>query len=141
MSVRISLPPFALPKNMAADLDLTAVIIALVAGSCGNYRPGGRVSERSSVLLLPAKLLNDLPVLNSDAWFHSSINAEVRNQMNIEVGRRVPKSKIVEIARQRPESIRGWACHQTSRRDLAGYDYGGDPRGVVGWESAPREFA
>jgi hypothetical protein len=31
---------------------LTAVIIALAAGACGNYRPGGRISEpRLSVLV------------------------------------------------------------------------------------------
>lgn len=93
------------------------------------------------VLLVPRKLLNDLPLLNAENWFYAPSNAELRNSLNIEIGQRVPKAEIVEIARQHPEAVREWARTQSSRADLAGYDYGDDPRGIVRWDGAPRQFA
>lgn len=93
------------------------------------------------VLLLPRRLLNDLPVLNADDWFDSSLNDDIRNQLNLKVGQHVAKRHIVEFARQRPERVRDWARQQTSRGDLSGYDFEDDPKGVANFDGPPLAFA
>lgn len=93
------------------------------------------------VLLVPERILNELPILNADDWFDSHINADVRAQLNLNVGERVRKADIVALARRRPRHVRQWAREQTTRTDLQGYDFGGDPIGVVQWDGAPREYA
>ena len=93
------------------------------------------------IILVPKELLNDLPVLNADDWFYSHLNADIRGQLNLTVGKRVAKSQIVDYARQYPERVRAWAREQSSRPDLSGYDFDHDPKGVVGWDGLPGEFA
>lgn len=93
------------------------------------------------VLLVPMKLLRDLPTLNADAWFDSDFNDEVRTYLNIKVGQSIPKREIVKLARKNPEQVRAWARSQTSRTDLQGYDFGEDPRGVVNYDTATGEYA
>lgn len=89
-----------------------------------------------AVLLIPRKLLRDLPTLNADDWFDSDVNAEVREHLNLRVGESIPKRRIVEFARQNPEGVREWARNQTSRMDLKGYDFSADPKGVVSYDKA-----
>jgi len=93
------------------------------------------------IILVPRQILNDLPVLNAEDWFDSSLNADVRMEMNINIGSRVRKEDIVAWARQHPERVREWAAEQTSRDDLKGYDFEGDPNGVVQWDGEPVRWA
>lgn len=93
------------------------------------------------ILLVPKKLLRDLPTLNAEDWFHSDVNDEVRTYLNIKVGQTIPKREIVKLARRNPEQVREWARRQTTRTDLTGYDFGEDPRGVVNYDTATVEFA
>lgn len=93
------------------------------------------------VLLVPMKLLRDLPTLNAEDWFQSDVNDEVRTYLNVKVGRTIPKREIVKLARKNPEQVRSWARSQTSRTDLKGYDFGEDPRGVVNYDKATVEYA
>lgn len=93
------------------------------------------------ILLVPEVLLNDLPTLNADDWFDSTLNADIRAQLNLTVGQRVRKEDIVRFARRHPDRVREWARQQTSRPDLSGYSFEADPRGVVQWDRAPAEFA
>jgi hypothetical protein len=93
------------------------------------------------VLLVPRRVLNDLPTLNADDWFDSNLNADIRLQMNINVGSNVRKADIVSWARQHPDRVRQWARDQTSRDDLQGYDFAGDPNGVVQWDGVPVAWA
>ncbi|CAN0459435.1 unnamed protein product, partial [Phaeothamnion confervicola] len=51
------------------------------------------------------------------------------------------KRQIIEIARRHPQRVREWAREQTSRPDLASYDFADDPRGYTKWDSAGREYA
>lgn len=92
------------------------------------------------ILLVPARILNELPTLNAEAWFQSSINADVRESLNLQIGKSVPKHKIVELARRHPERIRQWAREQTSRTDLKGYDVEADPLGVIHWDRNGTEY-
>ena len=93
------------------------------------------------IILVPRRLLNDLPILNADDWFDSHLNGDIRMQMNLTVGANVRKSDIVNWARQHPDRVRAWANEQTSRNDLSGYDFDGDPNGVVQWDGVPAQFA
>lgn len=90
------------------------------------------------ILLVPERFLNDLPVLNADDWFDSHLNADVRAQMNMTMSQRARKEDIVRWARQHPERVRAWARQEASREVLSGYDFGDDPKGVVGWDTAGR---
>ena len=38
------------------------------------------------IILVPQSLLNELPILNADDWFDSTLNEDVRLQMNLTVG-------------------------------------------------------
>lgn len=104
------------------------------------YLPTNPLTERP-VLLVPEKILNDLPTLNADDWFDSHFNADIRTSMNISVGQGVRKADIVEWAQHYPERVREWAREQTSREDLFGYDFKDDPKGVARWDGPSAEFA
>lgn len=92
------------------------------------------------VILVPERLLNNLPVLNADDWFDADLNADLRLQLNLAVGKHATKADIVAFARQNPDRIRKWAKEQTNH-SVSGYDFDEDPKGVVGWDKAPAEYA
>jgi hypothetical protein len=96
---------------------------------------------RQAVLLLPQRFLNNLPVLNSDDWFDSTFNADLRRDLNVQVGQRVPKAEIVRVARKHPERIRQWADQLREAGHVKGYDFARDPLGLVGWQGAGENFA
>lgn len=93
------------------------------------------------VVLVPEAFLNELPTLNAGSWFAAGLNADLRLAMNIAVGRSASKAAIVAVARQHPDRVREWAAQQTSRPDLHGYDFGGDPTGLIGWDGEPAVWA
>jgi hypothetical protein len=93
------------------------------------------------IILVPERLLNNLPTLNAEDWFDDHINDDIRTQMNLAIGKRVTKRDIVAYARKYPDRVRQWARQQTSRHDLRGYDFSDDRKGVVGWDKEPAAFA
>ncbi|SDU77008.1 hypothetical protein [Jiangella alkaliphila] len=93
------------------------------------------------VLLVPERILNELPTLNADDWFDSDLNEDIRGQMNLKVGEHAAKARIVQYAQRYPQRVRQWARQQTSRPDLAGYNFEADPLGVVNWDKEPVEYA
>lgn len=93
------------------------------------------------MLLVPERFLNDLPALNADAWFDSSMNDDVRADLNLKIGQHASKKTIVATARKRPERVREWARQQSSRPDLFGYNFQDDPKGVVKFDGPPVAFA
>jgi hypothetical protein len=93
------------------------------------------------VLLVPQRFLNRLPVLNADDWFDSTFNADLRRDLNVHVGQRVPKREIVRLARKHPDRIRRWADQLREAGDVHGYDFAQDPLGVVRWQEAGEGFA
>ncbi len=94
-----------------------------------------------AALLVPSRFLNSLPVLNADDWFESSFNADLRRDLNVQVGARVPKKAIVRLARKHPDRIREWATELRTRGDVKGYNFAADPLGVVKWQAAGASFA
>jgi hypothetical protein len=93
------------------------------------------------VLLVPERFLNDLPILNADDWFDSSLNADLRDQLNLSVGKRARKEDIVRFAQRHPGRIRQWARDVADAPTLAGYDFADDPKGIVKWDGATKAFA
>jgi hypothetical protein len=93
------------------------------------------------IILVPRRILNDLPTLNADDWFDSHLNGDIRAEMNITVSARVLKKDIVAWARRHPDRVRTWAREQTSREDLQGYDFAADRNGVVQWDGVPVTWA
>lgn len=93
------------------------------------------------ILLVPRRLLRDLPTLNAEDWFQSDVNAEVRDYLNVKVGQTIRKSDIVALARKNPSQVREWARSQVTRTDLKGYDFTDDPRGVVNYDAATVAYA
>lgn len=97
--------------------------------------------DNGPIILVPERFLNDLPVLNADDWLNSSLNADLRTDLNIKIGERVSKSSVVSIARKHADRVRLWTEQQASRRDLQGYDFHHDPLGVVQFDGLPATFA
>lgn len=93
------------------------------------------------IILVPARLLNELPVLNATDWFNSELNSDLRLQLNMQLGDKVRKADVIALAKKHPERVREWARQQTSRTDVHGYDFSDDPLGVVGWDKEPVKFA
>lgn len=93
-----------------------------------------------AIILVPEMILNGLPTLNADDWFDAHVNDDIRLSLNLKVGQAVTKASIVSWARRYPERVRDWARAQTSRKDLAGYNFGADPLGVVQWDREPVQF-
>jgi len=93
------------------------------------------------VILVPARFLNHLPVLNADDWFDSTFNKDVRRDMNVRVGQKVRKKDIVKAARKHPDRIREWADYVQENGLGAGYDFEADPLGVTKWQEAGATFA
>lgn len=102
--------------------------------------PRNPVTGRA-VLLVPSRFLNRLPTLNADDWFDSTFNEDLRRDLNVHVGQRVPKREIVRAARQHPDRIREWARDLRSKGNVRGYDFERDPLGVVQWQDAGEAFA
>ena len=98
-------------------------------------------STGAPILLVPDFLLNSMDTLNAEDWYDDHLNDDLRAQMNLKVGERVRKEDIVRFARLHPERVRQWAREQTSRDDLEGYNFTGDPEGVVQWDRPTREYA
>lgn len=97
--------------------------------------------DGSPVILVPQRFLNELPTLNAEDWFDSNLNADLRAELNIEIGQRVSKSDLVQIARRNPDRVRRWIESQACRGDLDGYDFTGDPLGVAHFDGPPVDFA
>lgn len=94
-----------------------------------------------AILLVPKRFLNNLPVLNADDWFDSTFNADLRRELNVEIGQRVPKREIARFAKRHPERIRAWAdALRQNGTPRSGYDFDGDPLGVSNWQSAGSAF-
>ena len=121
-------------RNVGADLSLDRWIdedVSLPTNPL-NCKP---------IILVPDRFLNALPTLNADAWFRSNFNADLRADLDISIGRSVPKSQVVAIARRNPDRVRRWIEQQAACDSLKGYDFDRDPLGVVQFDGPPAAFA
>ena len=93
------------------------------------------------VLLLPFRFLNELPSLNAHDWFYSSLNEDLRHDLNVRVGQRVSKRTVVRLARRHPERIRVWAMQLRESNMVRGYNFQRDPLGIARWQDEGESFA
>ena len=93
------------------------------------------------IILVPENFLNDLPILNADNWFDSNLNDDLRTDLNLEIGQRVDKTKLVYLARRHPSRVREWISQMASKTDLVGYNFNKDPMGVIQFDRQPVRFA
>ena len=91
------------------------------------------------ILLVPARFLRDLPVVNASDWWESSEAAQLRADLNLDVMERVDKATIVRIAREHPEAVDAWVRSQ-EQRPASSYDLHRDPAGVHLWASAAARY-
>lgn len=104
------------------------------------HLPTNPMTEKP-ILLVPESILGALPILNADDWFYSDLNEDLRTSMNMKIGCRARKADIVQWARQHPQRVVEWVRTQTERGDLCGYDFTGDPAGVVKWDIEGERYA
>ncbi len=100
--------------------------------------PLNQASNRA-VILVPARFLSDLPVLNAHDWWASSEAAQLRNDLNYEVMGSVNKATIVALARRAPGVVQKWSINRETSR-FAAYDFEKDPKGVWSWDRAARQY-
>ena len=92
--------PMSVRTIGGAEFDTTrqawrSVDVALPINGFGN-RP---------ILLVPARFLRELPVLNADDWWQNYEAQQLRNDLNYEVMGRVKKRDIVAAARRNPDQF------------------------------------
>lgn len=93
----------------------------------------------SPILLVPKRFLRKLPVLNSDDWWESWENEQLRTDLNYEVMKNVNKGKIVATAKTNPGAVRKW-IEQKEQEPAEPYDFESDPEGVWKWNRSTKEF-
>lgn len=95
-----------------------------------------------STLLIPSKYLRALPTINPDDFWDfcfDNENETIRNEFSYDVTRRVPKTKIVEFARNHPEIRQNYLALRENSSPQP-YDYERDPQGLIQWYDAASEF-
>jgi hypothetical protein len=95
--------------------------------------------DEQPVILVPSRFLRDLPVLNADDWFDFFESEQLRDDLNYEVMRNLPKRRIVELARRHPQSVREYVKAKEVT-DATGYDFSKDPLGVDAWHEGSLAF-
>lgn len=91
------------------------------------------------ILLVPKRFLRPLPTINAYDWWSSTLNADLRAQINATIQGSVGKAKIVELARQYPDRVRAWV-KQAKTFGADPYDVIGDPLGRYLWARHATEY-
>jgi hypothetical protein len=98
--------------------------------------------NNKAILLAPEIYLKDLPTINArDFWDYcvSFRSSELRRELNFDITRNIPKSRIIEIARQHREWRDGYIGYRESRKARP-YNLGKDKKGFVKWYDASKSF-
>jgi hypothetical protein len=98
--------------------------------------------SNKAILLVPEPYLKDLPSINAvDFWDYcvSFRSAELRRELNFDITRNIPKSRIIEIARQHREWRDAYIAYKESRKARP-YNLGKDKKGFVKWYDASKSF-
>ncbi|WP_440695270.1 hypothetical protein [Clavibacter nebraskensis] len=94
--------------------------------------PENPLKPGSPVLLVPERFLNTLPTLNGDDWFNF-VSSEYRDDLNWDIGKKLRKEEIIDLARQHPEWIRNWSDTRAAG-EASPYDVARDPEGLHDWQ-------
>lgn len=105
----------------------------------GKHRlPCNPVTGRA-VLLTPKRFLRELPTLHSSDWWNF-VEPYFRDDLNLDLARKLRKEDIVALARRYPETVREWT-DASSARAAEPYDVDRDPEGLHLWRAATRDIA
>ncbi len=91
------------------------------------------------VLLIPARFLASLQVINEADWFDWYQAERLRDDVNYELLTYVRKADIVAAARRNMERVRAWIAEREKGAPRP-YDFNKDPKGVWLWALATRLF-
>lgn len=80
------------------------------------------------LLLTPKRFLRELPTLNADDWWEY-VEPGLRDDLNLDIGARLPKARIVALARQHTELVRAWTDARDGEAPTP-YDVDRDPEGL-----------
>jgi hypothetical protein len=89
------------------------------------------------ILLTPSRFLRELPTLNAADWWNY-VEPTLRDDLSLDIGSRLSKKKIIEIARQNIDLIRSWSEARESQAPDP-YDVERDPVGLHNWQLVTRE--
>lgn len=84
------------------------------------------------VLLTPRRFLRELPTLNSSDWW-DYVEPTLRDDLNLAIGEKLPKKRIIEIARRHPELVREWSTAREATTPDP-YNVDRDPVGLHNWQ-------
>lgn len=80
------------------------------------------------ILLAPKRFLRELPTLNADDWWEY-VEPGLRDDLNLDIGSRLPKARIVALARQHTDLVRDWTEARANQAPEP-YDVDRDPAGL-----------
>jgi hypothetical protein len=103
--------------------------------------PGNPYNDKP-VLLVPRRYLRSLPSINGDDFWSYCWNNEnetLRREFNYDISRRVPKTKIIGLARKRPDLRAAYLAYR-ERHPTDAYDFYADRRGIIKWYEASRDY-
>ncbi|QRF67403.1 hypothetical protein [Ponticoccus alexandrii] len=106
------------------------------------HAPLNPFSENQQVFLCPKEYLRPMPSLNPDSFWgycYDQAAEELRMELGEDISRNVNKDIILEKALQDFESVEEYVKHL---EEIGGapYDLENDPKGVVKWYYATRQF-
>lgn len=91
------------------------------------------------LLLIPRRLLRDLPQINDRDWWNWHENEQLRQDVNYELLGHVDKKTIVEMAHRNPQSVEDY-LDEMEEGDALPYDFAADRSGVARWYPATGEY-
>jgi hypothetical protein len=91
------------------------------------------------VLLTPKRFLRELPSLDAEDWWEF-VEPELRDDLNLEIGSRLRKKEIVQLARRHPDLVRRWTEARENMNPTP-YDVDSDPEGLHLWQATTRDTA
>lgn len=98
--------------------------------------------NKKSILLAPRHYLRDLPTINTDDFWDyswSNENQVIRTEFSHDITKNVAKKEIVDFARRHPE-IRYRYIMFREEYPPDPYNFQRDPKGLVNWYEATRQF-
>lgn len=103
--------------------------------------PYNPLSERP-VLLVPKRILRELPSINSDDfldWAWTNENETLRNDFNYEVKNSIRKSDIIKIARERHDFLERYVDYRENRGSNP-YNLDSDKNGLYRWYEQAQKY-
>ena len=99
--------------------------------------------NKKPILLCPKRYIRQLPTINSNDYWQYCFDNEneiVRAQFGEDIARNVNKEKIIELARNHPDTRERYLDFREDE-GTEPYDFANDPKGVFAWYDKTKEWA